>query len=1135
MPVEANTTYIASYHTTVGHYAVTPMYFATSGVENGPLQALSALVSGNGVYSYSPASTFPHSTYLAANYWVDVVFDPNAVDTTIPAIVSAAPSGGAVVSPGSSIAITFSEAIAAATVNGATFELFDAATNAPIAAAVAHAPATRVTISPTTPLLALRSYRVRVRGGSGGVADVAGNPLAADREWTFSIGKAAIAPDQGPGGPILLIAAPEHPFTTYSAEILRAEGLTAFAVMPPSAIAPAVLANYDVVVLGSLPLSTGDVAVLTNWVTGGGRLIAMRPDKKLASLLGLVDAGGVVSDQYLSIDTASAPGQGLVGQTMQFHGGADLYTTAGATTIATLYATATTSASRPAVTRRNVGTQGGQAVAFTFDLARSVAYTRQGNPAWAGQERDGIAPIRPNDLFWGGDSDPDWVDLDKVAIPQAEEQQRLLANLILQMSVTRRPLPRFWYLPEGMKAAVIMTSDDHGSGGTAPRFASFLAESAPGCSVDDWQCIRATSYIYTATPLAADEARTLDDLGFEVALHVTTGCADYTAATIDSFFHAQLADWASSSPGVRRPVTNRTHCLSWSDWASQAGASARNGIRLDTNYYYWPVTWASTSPGLFTGAGLPMRFASAAGTIEDVYQASTQITDESGQSVPATIDVLLDRALGTEGYYGVFTVNMHADFAHSEGAAAIIASARQRGVAVVSARQMLTWLDGRNATSYRDLAWDGSVLTFTLELGVGARGLETMVPLIVDGSHVASITADGAAVAFREETIKGIAYAMFRASSAPYRVTYAPPPDRLSGVVTDVTSGTPLANVTVSAYDTNGNHVVSGFSNAAGAYRAEGLAAGTYFVRTSNTQGYADQVHSGVTCNPACVLNSGTPVLVNGTSSIAPVNFALLRDRAEIIYPAANAIDVVTTRRFEWTGVPGADAYILHIGTAPDTWNVLAAGLLTDTTFLVTTTLPTDTQLHVRVGARVGGVWRYGHSVPFRAARMTAAMIYPAANATGVATSRDFEWQPVAGADAYILHVGTAPGTWDVLAAGLLTQTTHRVITVLRRIGRSMRASGRASAVFGGGAQVHLHRGAGDRAAAVSGAQCHRRGGHPQVPVDGCSDADAYILHVGTAPRDLERARRRVAHRHVLPGVVAARRRAALRAGRRAG
>ena len=76
-------------------------------------------------------------------------------------------------------------------------------------------------------------------------------------------------------------------------------------------------------------------------------------------------------------------------ETIQFHGTADRYTLNGASTIATLYSTATTATSNPAVTLRSVGT--GQAAAFTYDLAKSVVYTRQGNPAWSGQERDGIS------------------------------------------------------------------------------------------------------------------------------------------------------------------------------------------------------------------------------------------------------------------------------------------------------------------------------------------------------------------------------------------------------------------------------------------------------------------------------------------------------------------------------------------------------------------------------------------------------------------------------------------------------------------------------------------------------------------------------------------------------------------------
>jgi hypothetical protein len=38
------------------------------------------------------------------------------------------------------------------------------------------------------------------------------------------------------------------------------------------------LSNFDVVVLGETPLSAGQVTMLSNWVSSGGNLIAMRPD-----------------------------------------------------------------------------------------------------------------------------------------------------------------------------------------------------------------------------------------------------------------------------------------------------------------------------------------------------------------------------------------------------------------------------------------------------------------------------------------------------------------------------------------------------------------------------------------------------------------------------------------------------------------------------------------------------------------------------------------------------------------------------------------------------------------------------------------------------------------------------------------
>ena len=42
--------------------------------------------------------------------------------------------------------------------------------------------------------------------------------------------------------------------------------------------------------------------------------------------MGLSAAGGTLADKYLLVNTASGPGAGIVNQTIQFHGTANLHT-----------------------------------------------------------------------------------------------------------------------------------------------------------------------------------------------------------------------------------------------------------------------------------------------------------------------------------------------------------------------------------------------------------------------------------------------------------------------------------------------------------------------------------------------------------------------------------------------------------------------------------------------------------------------------------------------------------------------------------------------------------------------------------------------------------------------------------------
>ncbi len=107
-------------------------------------------------------------------------------DTTPPTLTSRSPAPGATgVATGTAVTATFSEAMDPATLTTATFQL-QAGSN-PVPATVNYNSISRTaTLTPNGALAANTAYTATVKGGSTGVKDAAGNPLAADVSWTFT-------------------------------------------------------------------------------------------------------------------------------------------------------------------------------------------------------------------------------------------------------------------------------------------------------------------------------------------------------------------------------------------------------------------------------------------------------------------------------------------------------------------------------------------------------------------------------------------------------------------------------------------------------------------------------------------------------------------------------------------------------------------------------------------------------------------------------------------------------------------------------------------------------------------------------------------------------------------------------------
>src|SRR5207249_64124 len=99
---------------------------------------------------------------------------------------------------------------------------------------------------------------------------------------------------------------------------------------------------------------------------------------------------------------------------------------------------------------------------------------------------------------------------------------------------------------------------------------------------------------------------------------------------------------------------------------------------------------------------------------------------------------------------------------------------------------------------------------------------------------------------------------------------------RISGPVTNGSTGAALSGVTVQVYSNAGVFVSSTNTDSAGAYTLGALPTGSYFARTFNSQGFINQLYNSISCATSCTVTSGTPISVVAGSTTSNINFALV-------------------------------------------------------------------------------------------------------------------------------------------------------------------------------------------------------------------------------------------------------------------
>ena len=155
-----------------------------------------------------------------------------SVDLTGPTITSVMPADGATgIAVTTAVTATFGEAINPASLTTASFVLIPQGSSTPVAASASYdAASMQARLLPSASLQAGASYTAIVKGGSSGVVDQAGNPLANDVSWSFTTATAAdLTPPSAPLGLTATARSPTQVDLSWSAATDNV-GVTAYEV-----------------------------------------------------------------------------------------------------------------------------------------------------------------------------------------------------------------------------------------------------------------------------------------------------------------------------------------------------------------------------------------------------------------------------------------------------------------------------------------------------------------------------------------------------------------------------------------------------------------------------------------------------------------------------------------------------------------------------------------------------------------------------------------------------------------------------------------------------------------------------------------------------------------------------------------
>ena len=285
------------------------------------------------------------------------------------------------------------------------------------------------------------------------------------------------------------------------------------------------------------------------------------------------------------------------------------------------------------------------------------------------------------------------------------------------MNRDRKPLPRFWYLPARHEGG--RRHDRRRPRQRRHRRPLRQLHSRTARRAARWPTGSASAAPRTSTRHADHQRagrRATRRKGFEIgAARQRPNCADFTPASLEADVTTdQLAAFAPTVPEPRRRPSTQPHALHRLERLRHAAArsSCAHGIRLDTNYYYWPATWVERRARACSPAPA-CRCASP--TLDGTHDRRLPGDDADDRRVrPDATRSRSTRCSTARSAPRATTAPSPPTCTPTPpsqpGSDAIVASAQARGVPIVSARQMLTGSTAATARRSAASAWSGNTL-----------------------------------------------------------------------------------------------------------------------------------------------------------------------------------------------------------------------------------------------------------------------------------------------------------------------------------------------------------------------------------------------------------------------------------------